>query len=176
MPFPRTWDGLCLKELSFTILSSWSGLTFRTAPLRETSRVHNQTGKNKNNAALAQHAFAFCLSMANPDTVRKQNISCGLDFSSSLAASTLRAARANMVSVILEDNYIEFRSLCLGQHRAALKTLWTEEQTRGAHSRSCSLSLALQMALNSQASAFTQHLSYDTAVRCPNGTIICNLF
>lgn len=66
-----------------------------------------------------------------------------LDSSSPHAACTLWAARANIVSVILEDNYIEFRGLSLGQHRAALKTLWTEEQTRGAHSRSRSLSFSL---------------------------------
>lgn len=35
------------------------------------------------------------------------------------AACMLRAARANMVSVILENNYIQFRILSLGQHRAA---------------------------------------------------------
>lgn len=46
-----------------------------------------------------------------------------LDPNPSHTACTLWAARANMVSVILEDNYIQFRSLSLGQHRAALKTL-----------------------------------------------------
>lgn len=46
-----------------------------------------------------------------------------LDPNPSPTACTLWAARANMLSVILEDNYIQFRRLSLGQHRAALKTL-----------------------------------------------------
>lgn len=54
------------------------------------------------------------------------------------AACMLRAARANMVSVILEDNYTQFRILSLGQHRAALKITVKRRTNTGRSSLSLS--------------------------------------
>lgn len=52
------------------------------------------------------------------------------------AACMLQAARANMVSVILEDNYTQFRILSLGQHRAALKNTVKRRTNTGRSSLS----------------------------------------
>lgn len=99
-------------------------------------------------------------------------------------ACMLWTARANMVSVILEDNYIQFRILSLGQHRAALKTLWTEEQTLGgahllsrAHSAHAIAQIHpcnwLQLTLPPLSPRLTLCLAI-SAVRHPNGTIMYN--
>lgn len=101
------------------------------------------------------------------------------------AACMLRAARTNMVSVILEDNYIQFRILSLGQRRAALKNTVNRRTNTGRSSLSLSHTqrthtLAqihpcnwVQLTLPPLSPRLTLCLAL-SAVRRPNGTIICN--
>lgn len=105
----------------------------------------------------------------------------------SYAVCMLQAARTNIVSVVLKDNYIQFRILSLGQHRAALKNTvnsrtnterssFSLTHTHIAHTHTltqihpCNW---LPLTLPPLSPRLTLCLAISAVCR-PNGTIICN--